>query len=123
DFTVETTESDPEMATIAGPQLVVPVTNARFALNAANARWGSLYDALYGTDALPGTPEGSGYDAARGAKAVAWAADFLDRAVPLATGSHADVTDYTVENGALVATIDGKPVALADPAALVGTAG
>src|SRR5699024_5695616 len=96
---------------------------ARFALNAANARWGSLYDALYGTDALPGTPEGSGYDAARGAKAVAWAADFLDRGVPLATGSHADVTDYTVENSALVATIDGKPTALADPAALVGTAG
>ena len=123
DFVVETTASDPEMSTIAGPQLVVPVTNARFALNAANARWGSLYDALYGTDALPGAASGSGYDADRGAQAVAWAAEFLDGAVPLAMGSHTDVTDYAVENGALVATVDGKPVALADPAGFVGTAG
>ena len=123
EFTVETTPSDPEISSLAGPQLVVPVMNARFALNAANARWGSLYDALYGTDALPGTPAGKGFDAARGAQAVAWAADFLDKAVPLARGSHADVTGYAINDGTLTATIDGATVALADPAAFAGTAG
>ncbi|MGA0541855.1 malate synthase G [Neotabrizicola sp. VNH66] len=123
EFTVETTPSDPEISSLAGPQLVVPVMNARFALNAANARWGSLYDALYGTDALPGTPAGKGFDAARGAQAVAWAADFLDKAVPLARGSHADVTGYAINDGTLTATIDGAAVALADPAAFAGTAG
>ena len=123
DFTVATTPSDPEISTLSGPQLVVPVTNARFALNAANARWGSLYDALYGTDALPGAASGKGYDAARGAQAVAWAADFLDRAMPLASGSHAEVTAYDTANGALTATIAGLAVPLADPAAFVGTAG
>ncbi|MCA2012006.1 malate synthase G [Cereibacter sphaeroides] len=122
-FSVTTTASDPEISTVAGPQLVVPVMNARFALNAANARWGSLYDALYGTDALPGTPEGKGYDAARGAQAVAWAADFLDRAVPLAEGSHADATAYTTDGGTLVVTVAGKAVALADPSAFAGTSG
>ena len=122
-FTVATTPSDPEISTLAGPQLVVPVMNARFALNAANARWGSLYDALYGTDALPGAPQAKGYDAARGAQAVAWAANFLDQAVPLATGSHADVTAYRTDTGAFVATIDGQPIALADPSAFVGTSG
>ena len=120
DFEVDTQNVDPEIATIAGPQLVVPVMNARFALNAANARWGSLYDALYGTDALPGAPEGKGYDPKRGAQAVAWSADFLDKAVPLASGSHADVTAYRREGAALVAEVAGETVGFADPAGFVG---
>ncbi len=123
DFTVETGPADPEIATVAGSQLVVPVMNARFALNAANARWGSLYDALYGTDALPGTPAGKGYDAARGAEAVAWAANFLDTALPLASGRHAEVTDWRIEDGRAVATVGGRDTELADPAAFVGHAG
>ncbi|SLN27548.1 Malate synthase G [Pseudoruegeria aquimaris] len=116
DFEIETANVDDEIAAIPGPQLVVPIMNARFALNAANARWGSLYDALYGTDALGDLPAGKGYDAARGARVVAWAKAFLDKAVPLAEGSHAACTGYAVENGALVP-------ALADPAAFVGYIG
>ena len=108
-FEVGTTSVDAEIATMAGPQLVVPVLNARFVLNAANARWGSLYDALYGTDAIPGTAQGKGYDPERGAQVIAWAKGFLDRAVPLATGSW---TDWTV----------GDPI-LAEPRQLVGHAG
>ncbi|SEO14372.1 malate synthase [Paracoccus alcaliphilus] len=122
EFQVETGPADAELASVAGPQLVVPVMNARFALNAANARWGSLYDALYGTDALPGAPRGKGYDPERGAEAVAWAAQFLDRTLPLAAGSHADVTGWRIEDGRAVATVDGTDTGLADPAAFAGYA-
>ncbi|MFN3824136.1 MAG: malate synthase G [Pseudorhodobacter sp.] len=102
DFTIETTHVDPEIATIAGPQLVVPVMNARYALNAANARWGSLYDALYGTDALGDLPPKGGFDADRGARVVAWGRAFLDEVAPLATGSHAGATGYSVVDGVLL---------------------
>jgi len=107
-FEIGSDNVDAELATMAGPQLVVPVLNARFLLNAANARWGSLYDALYGTDALPGTAKPGGYDAARGAQVIAWAKAFLDRAVPLASGRWADLGDPAGE------------IALKDPAQYVG---
>ncbi|QYC09385.1 malate synthase G [Brevundimonas nasdae] len=100
-FTIGTKSADPEIATMAGPQLVVPVLNARFLLNAANARWGSLYDALYGTDALGDLPAGGGYDVERGARVVARAKAFLDEAAPLASGSHADVAGWSVVDGTL----------------------
>lgn len=119
EFDVETTNVDPEIAHVAGPQLVVPITNARFALNAANARWGSLYDALYGTDALGDLPKGGGYDAARGAKVIAWGRDFLDKAVPLENGSWAMIKDLVVHDGALVA----GGLTLDDPGQFVGYLG
>ncbi len=118
-FRIETSKIDPEIASVAGPQLVVPITNARFALNAANARWGSLYDAFYGTDAMGSLPPGGGYDRGRGARVVARARVFLDQAFPLVGTSHADAQRYHVEKGALL--VDDKP--LEDPSKFAGYAG
>ncbi|NRB19323.1 MAG: malate synthase G [Rhodobacteraceae bacterium] len=105
DFEIETQNVDPEIALVPGPQLVVPITNARFALNAANARWGSLYDALYGTDAMGDLPQGKGYDATRGARVVAWGRDFLDANFALAQGSWAEVGALSVVDGALLPSL------------------
>jgi malate synthase len=118
-FTIGTRNVDPEVARLAGPQLVVPVNNARYALNALNARWGSLYDALYGTDALGDAPAGGGYDPERGRRVIAWGRAFLDSVAPLTGGSHADVTAYKVEDGQLAT--DRGP--LADPSLFAGTNG
>ena len=122
-FAIGTENVDPELAQLAGPQLVVPVGNARFALNAANARWGSLYDALYGTDALPGQAAPGGYDPARGAQVIAWARAHLDRVAPLAGASWAEITAVAARDGRLVASVPGGEAGLADPAQFAGTAG
>ncbi|MCH8552424.1 MAG: malate synthase G [Natronospirillum sp.] len=118
DFQVSTANVDPEIATLAGPQLVVPVRNARFALNAANARWGSLYDALYGTNVIAeteGAERGSAYNPVRGARVVAWARDFLDRHFPLREGSHVDSTGYTTTDGQLSIKLGDQTTTLQDP--------
>ncbi|NOG69278.1 malate synthase G [Roseicella sp. DB1501] len=128
DFQVGTTDIDAEFGQIAGPQLVVPVSNARYALNAANARWGSLYDALYGTDAIPetdGAARGKGYNPARGKKVIDYARGVLDRIAPLAGGaSHRDAKGYAITAGALAVTLkDGRSLGLAQPGQCVGYQG
>ena len=127
DFAVETTNVDPEIATIAGPQLVVPVMNARYALNAANARWGSLYDALYGTDAIPetdGATKGKGYNPRRGALVIAWVRRFLDESAPLDGASWSEAKSFDVAMGRLAVTLtDGRMTGLKDGAQFVGYQG
>jgi len=127
-FSITTENADPEIATIAGPQLVVPVSNARFALNAANARWGSLYDALYGTDVISesdGNEKGGGYNPSRGAAVIERAAGFLDEAIPLAQGSHGDVAEYRLEAeaGPVIELCDGTVTGLRNPDQWAGHAG
>lgn len=124
DFQISTENVDEEIALLAGPQLVVPVRNARYCLNAANARWGSLYDALYGFDVISeedGAEKGKGYNPKRGEKVIAFAKNFLDETFPLAQGSHADATKYAVEGNALVVTLkDGSTTTVADGSKFVG---
>jgi malate synthase len=128
DFQITTGGVDTEIADTAGPQLVVPILNARFALNAANARWGSLYDALYGTDAIPetdGAEKGTSYNKVRGDKVIAFAKKFLDTAVPLEHGSHVDATRYIVKGDKVVVVLgdDTDTTTFADPAAFAGYTG
>lgn len=127
DFTITTAGVDDEITTTAGPQLVVPVLNARFALNAANARWGSLYDALYGTDVISeedGAEKGTSYNRVRGDKVIAYAREFLDGAAPLASGSYADATGFRIEDGQVQVELgDDQWVGLADPDQFVGYTG
>ena len=126
DFLVETQNVDDEIAHIAGPQLVVPVRNARYALNAANARWGSLYDALYGTDVIDetnGAEKGKGYNPVRGGEVVKYAKNFLDSNFALAEGKYADVTGFKVEDGKLVILQGDKTTSLAQPEKFAGFLG
>jgi malate synthase len=126
DFTITTANVDPEITTTAGPQLVVPVTNARFALNAANARWGSLYDALYATDVIPesdGAEQGSSYNRVRGDKVIAYARKFLDEAAPLASGSWTDATGLSIADGRLRIDLGSESTGLASPEKFVGYSG
>jgi malate synthase len=126
-FTIQTSNVDHEITSVAGPQLVVPITNARYALNAANARWGSLYDALYGTDAIPeegGAERGRGLNPERAARVIRKARALLDEAAPLAAGSHADAAGYAVVDGVLkVALANGAETGLRDPVGFVGYRG
>ncbi|PSH68451.1 malate synthase G [Phyllobacterium brassicacearum] len=125
-FSVSTSNVDPEIAVTAGPQLVVPVMNARYALNAANARWGSLYDALYGTDAIPeegGAEKGKAFNPVRGAKVIAWAKAFLDESAPLDGVSWADVSDLSIDNEKLAVHANGKSVSLKDEGQFAGYRG
>ena len=127
DFTITTSGVDDEITTTAGPQLVVPILNARFALNASNARWGSLYDALYGTDVISeadGAEKGSGgYNQVRGDKVIAYARKFLDESVPLASGSYVDATGFTIEDGQLLVTLGDEKVGLQNPEEFAGYLG
>jgi malate synthase len=123
-FQIGTENVDPEIAKLAGPQLVVPVSNGRFALNAANARWGSLYDALYGTDAIAPPSGAKGYDPERGGKVIAFARTFLDRVAPLSSGSHSDAAAYAIKDRRLVVSLGGgQEVELASPAQFTGWRG
>jgi malate synthase len=123
DFSVGTRNVDPEIGQVAGPQLVVPVMNARYALNAANARWGSLYDALYGTDAMGSKPQRGGFDEARGAEVIAYARKVLDEAVPLEGANWSDVTGFAVQDETLQISTESGTASLADKAQFAGYAG
>ena len=126
DFVINTDKVDAEIATLSGPQLVVPLKNARFALNAANARWGSLYDALYGSDIIvdePGQPRQPGYDSVRGNKVIAYARSFLDSAVPLASASHAEAVSYSINDGLVIELKDGHQTRLRDATQFAGYLG
>ncbi len=119
-FKIDTNNVDPEIATISGPQLVVPITNARYALNAANARWGSLYDALYGTDAMGSLPEKSGYDEARGKKVIEYAKDYLDKIFTLKNSSWQNISKIEIKNNRLKLLINGKLVLLENEEQFIG---